>query len=77
MTRYAVSPSTPWSCTVTMPAWFSPAVTRASRSKRAAPVSSGSRRRSMVLMATSRPNTVSVPRHTSPIPPRPIGASRT
>ena len=49
----------------------------ASRSNRAAPVSSGSQRRSMVFTATSRPSTVSVPRQTSPMPPRPMGSSRT
>ncbi len=74
---YAVSPSTPLSCTVTTPGWLRPAVALASRSKRAVPVSSGTLRRSMVFTATSRPSTVSVPRQTSPIPPCPMGSSRT
>ena len=78
MTMYAVSPSTPLSCTVTTPGWLRPAVALASRSKRAVAGSSrGTLRRSMVFTATSRPSTVSVPRQTSPIPPCPMGSSRT
>ena len=77
MTMKAVSPSTPLSCTVTTFGWLRPAVARASRSNRAAPDSSRRERRSIVLTATWRPSTVSVPRQTSPMPPRPMGASRT
>ena len=45
--------------------WFSDEIARASRSKRALNCSC------VVLMATARPNRVSIARKTSPMPPSP------
>src|SRR5882672_4579470 len=57
--------------------WLSDANTLASRSNRESRSASAENTSGRTLMATSRPSTVSLARHTSPIPPWPIlSASR-
>src|SRR4029450_4345950 len=60
----------------TTPGWLIVAIVRASPRKRSAEPGSSSSAGSSTLIATVRPSTSSVPRHTSPMPPPAMRSSR-